>query len=177
MSQTSEAPSGANTKQDHVAQPVTVERLISEQPGRTTEELVAAATAGERRNQQAAGLSGQALEEDVRAMEVFTRFWLRHLSSDGHAVERDGGWFLADTIVEDVGREANERGQTLTPQEVERLSGLTERQVIRAIDRLEFWAICGGCPEFDWDGWGEPDPVARITEILGYDWTAKWEEL
>jgi hypothetical protein len=177
MSQTSEAASGANTKQDRAEKPVTVERLISQQPGRTTEELVAAAAAGERRRRQAARMSGQELDKTVRATEAFTRIWLQHLASDGHVVERDGGWFLAHTIVEDVGLEANERGQALTPQDVERLTGLTEREVIKAIDHLEYWAICGGCPEFDFDGWGEPDADARKTEILGYDWTAKWDEL
>jgi hypothetical protein len=138
---------------------------------------VAAAAAGERRREDAAGVSGRELEETVRAMEAFTGIWLQHLASDGHVVERDGGWFLAHTIVEDVGLEANERGQALTPQEVARLTGLTERQMIKAIEHLEYWPICGGGPEFDWDGWGEPDRVARKTEILGYDWTAKWEEL
>jgi hypothetical protein len=177
MSQTSEAPDGANTKQDPVEKPLSVEQLISQQPGRTTEELVAAATAGERRRRQAAGMSGRELEETARVTEAFTRVWLQHLASDGHAVERDGGWFFAHAVVADVGFEANERGQALTPQEVEHLSGLTERQVIKATDHLEYWAICGGCPEFDWDGWGEPDSDARKTEILGYDWTAKWDEL
>ncbi len=177
MSQTSEAPSAASTKQDPVEKPLSVEQLISEQPGRTTEELVAAATAGERHRRQAAGMSGQELDETVKAMEVFTRVWLQHLASDGHVVERDGGWFLVHAIVEDIGLKANERGDALTPRDVERLSGLSEREVIKAIDHLEYWAICGGCPEFDWDGWGEPDPDARMTEILGYDWTAKWDEL
>ncbi len=62
-----------------------------------------------------------------------------------------------------------------------RIRGLTSR---RLGVREEAWpkralsgAICGGCPEFDWDGWGQPDPHARITEILGYDWEAKWDEL
>ncbi|MGD0452845.1 MAG: hypothetical protein ABSB69_04550 [Solirubrobacteraceae bacterium] len=177
MSQTSEAPSAANTKQDPVERPVTVEQLISEQPGRTTEELVAAAVAGERRRRQAAGMSGHELDETARMAGVFTQMWLQHLASDGHLVEFDGGWFLTHAIVEDLGFKANEQGQSLTPQDLERLSGLTERQVIKAIDHLEYWAICGGCPEFDWEGWGEPDSDARMTEILGYDWTAKWDEL
>jgi hypothetical protein len=66
-----------------------------------------------------------------------------------------------------------------TPQEIQRRTGLTQKQTIKAIDNNEIWAFpYGVAGEVNWDDWDVPgaDREAKLRELIGDDWKAKWDK-
>jgi hypothetical protein len=135
-----------------------VENLVGEDGGRTTDELLTAARAcgGNDEEREFAGrwIKGQ----------------LDKLAEDGHVVERDGRWYLAYTLVGEVLPGEDDEVQELTPQEIQRRAGLTQKQAIKAIDHLGKNPYAFGSIKIDWDGWDVDDPDKVMTKILGEGW-------
>lgn len=141
--------------------------VISDKPGMTTDELVEFAVSAPR--------SDELTDEVVR---LFVARSIKARAEEARITERDGGWHDVAKIVEAAGREANARGEKATPEALQEATRLSEREVLKAMDSLEFWSSLHGCPEFNWDDWAVPEEEQdeRLDELLGEGWRGKWEE-
>ncbi len=85
----------------------------------------------------------------------------------GAIADSGGGWCHTHELVL---KALNRSRKTLTPQQIQQRTELTQKQVVSGLDHLEKWWMEYGSVFVDWAGWDAENPHAVLTEILGDSW-------